>query len=304
MVNIFIVNPQAGKKKFGGNIREILAKKEGFDYFVFNTRGEEGEIALVKMIESIFEDEKIRYYCCGGSGTLRNVLNGITNLDKTEIAFYPCGLTNDFLKVFGKDEERFSDLDELIHGDVVDIDYIKTNAGVCVNTVSFGMDSHIVELVKLMKPLQFINDVLPYSIAVFLSIITAKTIDYEIETERGVVERPSAEFFYGNGFALGGNLYFEKEAHIRDGMGFLRVCGARSLIKFLEVFKSLMDKDYKKLNEISQSWYTKFVKVRRCDGQKFAVNQDGELSEELEEWSAEIVQGGLHFVVPKGVMPQ
>lgn len=303
MIHVFIVNPQAGRKKFAGNIREILQKKEGFDYFIFNTRNKRTEVELVKLIEEMFEDETIRYYCCGGSGTVRNVMSGITNLDKAQIAFYPCGLTNDFLKVFGKDEERFRNIDELIDGEVIDIDYMKTNQGVCLNTVSFGMDTNTIEYVEQFNFLRVLGDDLPYTMSIFASILAAKPVQYEIETERGIVQRPSVELFYGNGFCVGGNLFFVKETDVTDGTGYVRVCRAGSLFKLLEVFKSLLDKNYKKLNEISQSWYTSFLKVRRTDGQPFAVNQDGELTEELTEWNVEIVKQGLHFVVPKGVRP-
>lgn len=303
MIHVFIVNPQAGKKNFTTNLREKLAQKEGFDYFVFNTRGEGSESELVKMIETMFDDEQIRYYCCGGSGTLRNVLNGITNLDRSEIAFYPCGLTNDFLKVFANEEERFADIDELISGDVVDIDYIQTNNGVCLNTVSFGIDTKMSKLYKKMKILSVMGDSIPYSLSIVGALFAEGSAEYIIETERGVVTRSSNECIFGNGFVAGGNLFFNREAYVCDGVGFLRICSAKTLIKRISIFLALMDRGNKKINEISQSWYTRFINIRRVDGAPFVVNQDGELTDEMEQWTAEIVQGGLHFVVPKGVKP-
>ena len=40
------------------------------------------------------------------------------------MAFYPCGLTNDFIKCFSGKEKRFHQIEELINGDVISVDYI------------------------------------------------------------------------------------------------------------------------------------------------------------------------------------
>ena len=100
MVHIFIVNPYAGQKTFADDLRSKLEGMKGLNYFVFNTRYAGYEKEVIKKIQHIFEDEKLRFYCCGGSGTMRNMLNGFDNLENVEIAFFPCGLTNDFLKMF------------------------------------------------------------------------------------------------------------------------------------------------------------------------------------------------------------
>ena len=113
MTHIFIINPFAGHQTFADDLRTKLAKVKNLDYFVFNTRYKGYETELVRKILHIFEGEKLRFYCCGGSGTMRNMLNGFDSLDDVEVAFFPCGLTNDFLKNFGKDESRFHNIEEL-----------------------------------------------------------------------------------------------------------------------------------------------------------------------------------------------
>lgn len=52
------------------------------------------------------------------------------------MAFYPCGLTNDFIKCFSGKEKRFHQIEELINGDVISVDYIQTNGSVALNTLS------------------------------------------------------------------------------------------------------------------------------------------------------------------------
>ena len=57
------------------------------------------EKEIVERIAQYFKGEKVRIYSCGGSGTFRNILNSVSDLSNVELAYYACGLTNDFLKI-------------------------------------------------------------------------------------------------------------------------------------------------------------------------------------------------------------
>ena len=84
-----------------------------------------------------------------------------------EFAFYPKGFTNDFLKVFGKDEYLFKDMDELIEGKVVNIDYIKTNHGNCLNTFSLGLDTEQVLRMEQFRDSSILGKNVPYVFGFF-----------------------------------------------------------------------------------------------------------------------------------------
>ena len=183
MLHIFIINPFAGRKTFADDLRIKLASIKGLDYFVFNTRYAGYETELVKKIQHIFQGEKLRFYCCGGSGTMRNMLNGFDDLSTAEVAFFPCGLTNDFLKMFGENEAKFRNIEELINGDVIEIDYIKTNHGVSLNTLSTGLDSNSVSKMNDFRILRFIGNDVPYTISTLYSIFVSKTLEYEISID-------------------------------------------------------------------------------------------------------------------------
>ena len=128
--HIFIVNPNAGNFYKVEQLRTIISKLPEQDYFVFTTRGPGDETELIQQIQHYLNGYKLRIYCCGGSGTIRNVMNGIDDLSKVAIGFYPCGMTNDFMKIFGEDREKFDHIENLIEGDCVPVDYIRTNHGV------------------------------------------------------------------------------------------------------------------------------------------------------------------------------
>lgn len=301
MTHIFIVNPYAGKLTFADDLRKKLAEIKGLNYFVFNTRCAGNETELVKEIQKIFENEKLRFYCCGGSGTMRNMLNGFEDLSKAEVAFFPCGLTNDYLKIFGEDAKKFRDIEALIDGDVVEFDYIKTNHGVALNTFSIGMDSAVMTKLEDYRALQVFGENVPYNLAILYAIFLQKLHVFEIDVDGKQFEGIGSELYWGNGSVMGGSLNFYPGVSPRDGEAKYRFIFDRSGMRAIPVFKGLLTADYNYLDKISEFGNGRKIKLRRKDGGTFIMNQDGELSKPYDYWEAEIVPKGLHFVVPKGV---
>ncbi len=301
MLHIFIINPFAGRKTFADDLRTKLSSIEGLDYFVFNTRYAGYETELVKKIQRIFQGEKLRFYCCGGSGTMRNMLNGFTDLSEVEIAFFPCGLTNDFLKMFDGDISRFGQIEELINGDIVNIDYIKTNHGVSLNTLSTGLDSNCLRKMEDFRILRFIGNDVPYSLATVYSIFVSKTEEYEIFLNGERLEGKFAEIFIGNGCIFGGYLYFAEHTCVNDGKAIYSLVGNKRGFGLLEVMLALTGKKYDKYSELMNCGECNSIKFRRTDGMPFSINQDGDIINDVTECEVEIVHQGLRFVVPKGV---
>ena len=107
MVHIFVINSMIAPADFSQNLRASLAKHDNLQYHVFNTSGAGMEEDIVRRMIRYFEGQQLRFYCCGGSGTMRNILQGAEGNDNIEFAFCPLGRTNDFLKVFGEEIELF-----------------------------------------------------------------------------------------------------------------------------------------------------------------------------------------------------
>lgn len=301
MVHIFIVNPYAGQKTFADDLRSKLEGIKGLNYFVFNTRYAGYEREVVKKIQHIFEDEKLRFYCCGGSGTMRNMLNGFDDLANVEIAFFPCGLTNDFLKMFGEDEARFHQIEELIKGDVISVDYIRTNYGVSLNTLSCGFDSAFADKLERYRLLSAFGAQVPYVSALLYALFVSKSQEYEIYLDDKKLEGTYAEVFFGNGSMFGGNMRFAPETCINDGKGIYFIAPPMKGVGALPIVTALIAGKEEKLNKRVYRGEGQRIKIRRTDGSPFAMNFDGELEEVHKEWEAEIIRKGLHLVVPKGV---
>ena len=249
MTHIFIINPFAGHQTFADDLRTKLAKVKNLDYFVFNTRYKGYETELVRKILHIFEGEKLRFYCCGGSGTMRNMLNGFDSLDDVEVAFFPCGLTNDFLKNFGKDEERFYNIEELINGDVIKVDYIKTNYGISLKSLSTGMDSNCLGKMNDFRIFRFVSKDLPYTLATLYSIFVSNPHEYEITLDGEKLNGKFAEIFIGNGCVFGGNMFFAEKTCVNDGKAIFRLVGNKKAFTLLPELLDLQNKKHEKIKK-------------------------------------------------------
>ncbi|MBQ8786691.1 MAG: hypothetical protein IJZ61_03550 [Oscillospiraceae bacterium] len=301
MTHIFIINPFAGHKTFADNLRAKLNTIKNLDYFVFNTRYAGYEKELVRKILHIFEGEKLRFYCCGGSGTMRHMLNGFDCLDDVEVAFFPCGLTNDFLKNFGKDESRFHNIEELIDGDVIKVDYIKSNHGISLNSLSTGMDSNCLRKMDDYRITRFIGKDMPYTFATLYSIFVSNPHEYEIMLDDETITGKFAEIFIGNGCVFGGNMFFAEKTCVNDGKAISRIVGNKKAFTLLPSLIDLQKKKIHKLETNMRCGECSKITIKRTSGAPFAINQDGDLIKGITVCEAEIVHKGLNFVVPKGV---
>lgn len=300
MIHIFIVNPYAGKRTFADDLREKLARIPNLEYFVFSTRYEGYEAELVKMIQSTFQGKKLRFYCCGGSGTMINMLNGFEDLTKAEVAWYPCGATNDFLKMFGSDYERFRSVEELITGEILPVDYICANEKIGVKSVSLGLDARVVKNMQVYQSMGILDERIEYVMAILHAIFQHRNDEYEMVVNNNLYTGIVTELFFGNGNIMAGNLLFSRNADIRDGEGeyYVTSVSGRKIMKY---WHALQSGDTETVDSLSLTGTSSFMRIRRKDGVPFSVNIDGELTDEREEWCIRVVKQGLRLVVPKGV---
>lgn len=301
MIHIFIINSHAGNSSFSVDLRSHLATRTDIDHYIFHTRQGHTEKELVEEVLELFEDEYIRIYSCGGSGTFCNIMNGIKDFSKVELAFYPMGLTNDFLKSFGKDEKYFRDIDALIDGSTIDIDYIKTNHGVCLNTFSTGLDLVQVQKTDDFRSTSVFGKKVPYLLGFLYAIAISKPDELEILYGDGKCIGRFSQVFFGNGGVIGGTLWFEKEPDFKDGKGFLTLFRKKNSFEMIHILNFLSRQKTEKISQTAETGYYPEITIRRRDGIPIKIDFDGELQEPQQEWTARIVPKGLKFVIPKGV---
>lgn len=301
MIHIFIINHFAGNKHLAMNLRNHLSTKKDIRYFVFNTIQAGFERDIVKKIQKYFEGEKLRFYCCGGSGTMRNMLDGFEDLTNIEVAFFPCGITNDFLKCFGEDMSAFQDIDNLIEGQAVAIDYIKTNHGIALNTLSLGIDANVETNMRAFRVYDIFGGQVPYIMSLLAAIFFTNTKKYEVIIDGESSAQNYAEIIFGNGYVFGGNLFFSDHANVMDGIASYMTAFDVKGFGALKVLLKTMTKGAERNTEKVESGECKTIEIRALDDKPLYVNYDGELVECDQQCKAWIVQKGLNFVMPKGM---
>lgn len=302
--HIFIVNPEAGGDKDALELRKTLSKIKGLDYFIFNTRGRFREQELVQKVLTYFAGEKLRIYCCGGSGTFRNVLDGIPQemLPKIEIAFYPMGLSNDFLKSFDEQEVYFKEIESIITGKTVKVDYIRGNHGVAINTFSVGLDANINSDVDKYKHLSMFGEMFPYFYSIFRGLFVTSPVEYDLWVDDNPCGGKLAEIIFGNGKCIGGMLYFSDKANVNQGEANMVIVGDRKSFGLLGLMIALTQKNMPAVDKYASRSKAKKIKLKQKDNTPFYMNFDGEMVGPYEEWEAELIPRGLNLIMPKEVI--
>ena len=97
---VMIVNPVAGRKKIQGDVLTLIAglERQQYEVVVHVTRSR-GDAVRTANREGRTADLIV---CCGGDGTLNEVIRGLLPLaEKPLLLYYPCGSTNDFAVTLG-----------------------------------------------------------------------------------------------------------------------------------------------------------------------------------------------------------
>lgn len=302
MKHIFIVNPYAGSMTFANNLRQQLESMDGLEYFLFNSRYTGNETELVEKILHFFPEEKLRIYACGGSGTFRNVLEGVGENPNVELAFYPCGMTNDFLKCFSSaDRRRFLDIKELITGDVLLLDSILTNHGRAMNTFSCGIDANMLGSIANQHPVRRVGIQIPYSFYAFRSLVALKKTNMRVRVEGQNLDGYYDEIVWANGRCLGGSLCMTKDYRPDDGLANYILVPSRGRVAFVAILLMLLTQNTDYVNRRARTGTSKKFFISRADKGTITANLDGETIQAAGEWEMEIRPDSVRFVVPRGV---
>ncbi len=167
MLHVFIINPTAGKKDSTKEIKEnIYSYFKEDECIVHVTEYPNDAEHFAKQIALDNPSKKIRFYSCGGDGTLNEIINGVYGFDNVSVTSYPMGSGNDFVKYYGKRED-YLNVEALVNGTEVDIDLIEFNGRLGVNVFNMGFDANVAESMQKYKRFPFVGGKGAYVMGVF-----------------------------------------------------------------------------------------------------------------------------------------
>ena len=303
MKHVFVINPAAGN---GAGLRDILPAVHqaltGFedDYEIHRTLSEQETILYCKQKCSF--TGAVRFYACGGDGTVNNVLSGIAGHNNAQLAIVPCGTGNDFIRNF-TNKDNFLDIKKQIQGSVIPIDVLKWTGGVALNMFNIGVDCDVAAEVNAMKGGR-LKGASAYAASAFKVLCRRKT--YRMAYAKDGEEEVESELMLAaiaNGHFCGGGFQSCPSARVDDGL--MDVCIVRPIPGFklpllLAKYRSgahLRDKDAEKYIEYI---HCKKFNLRALEPVRISV--DGEVRE-FQDTEFEILPSHLQFVLPEGSQP-
>ena len=136
----FIFNPAAGARSAQARLQRQLEGLSPVPYTMFITGGI-GDAA--RLVKEVCQQEKgpLRFYACGGDGTLGEVAQGVLGWPNAAVGVWPCGSGNDFTRIYGG-EDRFLDLKRQLDAPTVLVDLILANGQAAINVVNLGLEAY------------------------------------------------------------------------------------------------------------------------------------------------------------------
>lgn len=297
MKHIFIVNPTSGKgvkvKKFIPTVEQYIKNHPELDAEVYVTKACGDGMSYVKKLAQT--GEEIKFYACGGDGTLYEVVNGSYEYPNTQVAVIPLGSGNDFVRILGN-KEKLINIDAQVNGTVTKFDLIKAGDRVAINQCSMGLDAEICAKQADMKKIPGVNGETAYTVALFYCLAKRLNSYFKVTVDDDKTFEGKMLFsLCANSRWYGGGYMGAPKAIPDDGLlDCIIVENTVSRLKLAGLVNQ-----YK--NGQHLGWdFTNFLRGKKMhieSKEPAAVNVDGEC-QYVTEATFEILEGAANLVIP------
>ena len=181
MKHIFIVNPAAGKGKAATRIvpqiEAYFKAHPELSYEVYITKAQgDGKTHVENAAKT---GEPLRFYACGGDGTLYEVVNGAYKYPNAAVGILPLGSGNDFARIFGK-SDKLLDIDAQVNAETRKFDLIDAGGHVAINQCSMGLDAEVCAKQAYFKKLPGVGGEFAYTMSLFYCLFRRLKSDFKI----------------------------------------------------------------------------------------------------------------------------
>lgn len=298
MRHIFIVNPAAGKSDATEFVKNQVLKAGIENCEIYRTKKPKD---ATKYIKKVLKEtpEEIRFYSCGGDGTLNEVVNGVIGFDNASVTVFPCGSGNDFIKYYGSAED-FSDIKALTTAKNHKIDALKVCGKYAINAVHFGFDTVVLRTMLKVRRKFLIGGNNAYTTGVVTGLLKGmKTYCKLIADGKRIGGDNMLLCTLCNGRYVGGS--YKCAPKSLDDDGLIEVCHVNpvSRLKFISLineYKNGTHLDNPKFEKLVN--YVKAKKIKLEADDNFYISIDGEL-EKIAKCTVEIAEKALNFAVPE-----
>ncbi|MDD7675993.1 MAG: YegS/Rv2252/BmrU family lipid kinase [Eubacteriales bacterium] len=299
MKHIFVINPAAGATDQTAAVTSYLQSNcADFDTETYITTGPGDATRFVSDYCRAHADQPVRFYACGGDGTLNEVASGAVGFDNAEIGTYPSGSGNDYVKYFGG-ADRFTDIRALMSAPSVTIDLMRIGDRYCVNVCNFGFDTTVAKTMIKVKRKKIIGGKRAYVTGVVTALVKAMKNDCTVTVDGEQLNNNKILLCtIANGNYVGGSFRCAPRSVNNDGL--LEVCLINKISRFR--FVSLLGPytagehlDSEKFKDCIVYRRGKHIHVKAPEG--FSMSVDGEIVDGT-DFDIEIMPSALRFALP------
>ena len=295
MKHVFIVSSQIKerkRKRFYDSIHTIYKNQK---YIIKETAYAGHAKDIAKQMTS--NNEYIRLYACGGDGTLHQIINGIQDFSKTEVAVIPLGTGNDFIKSFlPLSRSDFMNLYNYQHDNTTSCNLLEINGHYAINTASIGLDVKIAKNVEHFKSFSFLGSSTPYYLGLLYSMIHPLSSSYKLKINDQIIQDDFVFIVCGNGKYYGGGYCPAPDAKVDDNQ--MDICLIKKVTrrKILTLSPKYKKGSHVKYKDLVSTYQTDSLEI--LSPQKhITVNLDGEL-ETIDSLHIHLADHNINIVLP------
>lgn len=298
MKHVFIINPRAGKKNSTARLMDQVdglrrAHNLECETILTGRAGHAEELAR-RVAQS---GEACRIYACGGDGTLNEVVNGAAGAPAVEVTVVPLGTGNDFLKNFGEDSARFSDLEQLWNAPSHELDMIACNGRLAMTIACAGLDARVADDVHQYSKYPGVSGKNAY--------LASVGVNFFKKLSRRMIVTCGGQTTIGeyimvcvcNGRYYGGGFMPVAEARMDDGMLDVMIVRKVSRATFLRLAPLYARGEAWRFPDIARHVRTNHVHLQARE--PFPVSLDGEILH-TKDAQIDLSAHKLRFFAPEG----
>ena len=247
--HFFILNPQAGVKSAREKLEAELKKLDSLPYTLFITSSP-GDAARFVRDTCQTDQRPLRFYACGGDGTLADVAQGAYPFKNAAIACWPCGSGNDYARYYGG-SERFLDLGRQIAAPTVLVDLIDVNGRVCVNVANIGLEAEAAKTMLRLRHHPVVGGKRAYIMGVLSAVTKHMKTNCSVSAEgEALYAGELLTLSLASGRFVGGG--FQCAPRAKNDDGILELCIIRpmsrvTLFNFIGIYKQGRHLDHPKI---------------------------------------------------------
>lgn len=298
MKHIFIINPAAGKYDHTAEYTERIRaafenRREAYEIYVTKCPGDDERYAA----ERASTGEELRFYACGGDGTLNGVVNGLVGFDNAAVTHFPGGSGNDTVKMFS-DPAAFADLERLLDAEETRFDLIRCNNVYSIDILSIGFDAKVAADFARFKHLPLVTGKGAYVLSILANMLHGLSEHYTLTINGETIDGEKTMICVCNGRWYGSGFNPVPEAEPDDGILDVLLVKKVSLLKAASVIGYYQKGQYADYPDIIRHIQCKSLRVQ-CEKEN-TVNLDGEAIRTTDA-QIELVPKAIRFFYPKGL---